>query len=499
MLDGAAAGLDGDVTPVVPGFHPDPTVCRVGDVYYLAHSSFEYFPGAPVFRSTDLVSWTQIGNVLDRRSQVRRGAGLPSTGVYGSTLRHRDGRFWFITTNVSDYDAGQVVVHATDPAGPWSEPVHVPEAIGIDPDLCWDDDGRCLLTWHALDFGTGEQSIRQAPVDLATGRFTAPSYEVWQGSGMPAAEGPHLYQIGDWWYLLLAEGGTERGHCVTVARARRPEGPYESCPDNPVLTRRSSVHPVQNVGHADLVQTPEGDWAAVYLGVRPHGSTPGYHVLGRETFLAGIDWVDGWPRFDTSRYRVPPVDRSFEEHFAGPLHHRWIVPAGEPTALVAGVGPGGLRLRPAESDDDVLCVRVTDLAWSAECELTGTGRFELRIDARHRYAVESDGRSVRAMAVVGGLRHETAPVPVDGPRVRLRIASVAASSPTVPLGHGGPDDVVLGVGAGAEERELLRVDGRYLSTEVASGFTGRVLGVAAGAGLATVHRVRYRAAASPAG
>src|SRR6478735_5604408 len=201
------------ITPVIPGFHPDPTICRVGFDYFLATSSFEYFPGAPIFHSRDLVTWTQIGNILTRRSQFRAGTSGPSTGIYGSTLRHRDGHFWFVTTNVSDFESGQLIVHATDPAGPWSDPVFVPEAIGIDPDLCWDDDGACYLTWHVLDFTVGGQGIRQAPIDLATGELLEPAYPVWQGSGMPMAEGPHLYHIGDSWYMMLAEGGTERGHC----------------------------------------------------------------------------------------------------------------------------------------------------------------------------------------------------------------------------------------------------------------------------------------------
>ena len=121
--------------PIVPGFYPDPTICRVGDDYYLAHSSFEYFPGVPIWHSRDLLRWTQIGHILTRRSQFVRGDGRPSNGIYAGTLRHHEGRFWYITTNVSDYDAGQLIVQADDPAGPWTEPVRVPEAIGIDPDL----------------------------------------------------------------------------------------------------------------------------------------------------------------------------------------------------------------------------------------------------------------------------------------------------------------------------------------------------------------------------
>jgi hypothetical protein len=459
---------DAETNPIVAGFYPDPTICRVGGDYYLAHSSFEYFPGAPLFHSRDLVTWTQVGHILDRRSQFRRGDARPSNGIYGSTLRHHDDRFWFATTNVSDYDAGQLIVHTTDPAGSWSEPVFVPEAVGIDPDLCWDDDGTCYLTWRS--FATGEQGIRQAPLDLSTGRFTQPAYPVWQGSGLPAAEGPHLYHVGTYWYLVLAEGGTERGHCVTTARARSPRGPFEPCPENPIFSRRSTFHPVQSVGHADLVQTTDGSWAAVYLGVRPRGSTPGFHVLGRETFLAGIDWIDGWPVFDTGRYTVPPVEAGFVDDFAGDLHPRWVSPGDDP---------------------DLSCARLRDLAWSAEATLAGPGRFLVRLDDRHWYGLIFDGATVQARARTGDVEQELARVQVAGKTVVLRLASVPPTTAPVPLGHAGPDDIVLSLYDDSGNHDLARLDGRYLSTEVASGFTGRMLAVQPTTGPARVRSVRY--------
>ena len=260
---------------------------------------------------------------------------------------------------MSEFGEGHLLVHAEDPAGPWSEPILIPEAMGIDPDLAWDEDGTCYLTWHVLDFTRGGYGIRQAPIDLATGAFLEAAYPVWQGSGMAAAEGPHLYRIGEYWYLVLAEGGTERGHAVTVARASSPRGPFEACPWNPVFTHRSSTHPVQNVGHADLVQTPEGDWAAVYLGARTRGSTPGFHVLGRETFLAGVDWSDGWPVFDEARYDVPEVDSAFTDRFTDPrLDPRWVVPGGEPSAVASVDGGGGIRLvEPETRDRAAVCAR----------------------------------------------------------------------------------------------------------------------------------------------
>ncbi len=187
--------------PVIPGFHPDPSVCRVGDDYYLVCSSFEYFPGIPVFHSRDLIHWTQIGNALDRPAQLRLTAALSSGGIYAPTLRHHDGRFWLIVTNVSEGE-GNLLFSATDPAGPWSDPIRLPGVPGIDPDLAWDEDGTCWCT---------VAGVAQVRIDLDTGETFGPPRKLWSGApGAKAPEAPHLYRIGDYWYLLIAEGGTER-------------------------------------------------------------------------------------------------------------------------------------------------------------------------------------------------------------------------------------------------------------------------------------------------
>jgi beta-xylosidase len=484
--------------PIVSGFYPDPTICRVREDYYLAHSSFEYFPGAPIWHSRDLLNWQQIGHILTRRSQFVDD-GRPSNGIYAGTLRHHQGRFWFATTNVSDFAAGQLIVHADNPVGPWSDPVHVPQAIGIDPDLAWDASGDCYLTWKAMDFIGGELGILQARVDLETGRLLESPYLLWPGSGMAAAEGPHLYEIDDWWYLVLAEGGTERGHAVTVARSRRPSGPFEGCPANPILSHRSSSHPVQNTGHADLVQAPDGTWAAVYLGVRPGGSIPGFHVLGRETFLAGVDWVDGWPVVDEDRFTPTADDTGFVDDFAGPeLDLRWVGSGGDPAKLSKLDPTGGLWLQAQVEGSDRaseagawLCTRVRDLRWSAEADLDSPGRFVLRIDDRHAYGLTRTADTVRATARIGDLQLVLGEHPVPSGPVVLSIDAVEPSSPPVPLGHGGPDDIVLGLTDAEGRHELARLDGRYLSSEVASGFTGRMLALGATDVPAHIQSVRY--------
>ncbi|WP_343241823.1 family 43 glycosylhydrolase [Streptomyces sp. SID13588] len=209
-----------------------------------------------------------------------------SAGIYAPTVRHHDGRFWLIVTNVADGE-GNLLFTATDPAGPWSDPVRLPGVHGIDPDLAWDEDGTCWCT---------VAGVWQVRLDPRTGESFGTPRRLW--SGGPAAkapEAPHLYRIGEYWYLLIAEGGTESGHGVSIARGRTPGGPFEPCPDNPILTHRGTDRPIQNTGHADLVQGPDGSWWMLLLAVRPGGGTPGWHVLGRETFLAPLEWVDGWP------------------------------------------------------------------------------------------------------------------------------------------------------------------------------------------------------------
>lgn len=478
VADASASRLLSSV-PAIPGFHPDPTICRVGSTYYLANSSFEYFPGAPLWRSTDLSSWQQVGNILTRRSQFPVGDGRDSGGVFGSTLRHHDGRYWFVTTNMSDFGRGHTLVSAEDPAK-WSEPLYTTGAIGIDPDLSWGPDGQCYLTWCSFAHGG---AIAQARLDLATGALQEEPRVIWTGTGLAFPEGPHLYRHGGYWYLMIAEGGTERGHAVSIARAPHPTGPFESHPANPVFSHRSTAHPVQNVGHADLVERPDGTWAAVYLGVRPRGSTPGYSPLGRETFVASIDWVDEWPAFGPSD-TIPAAVLGFTDHFTGSaLDPRWVAPAGDP-ADFATPGPDVLRLTrvPDEGHRELLCTRVRHESWRAEAafDLTvGACRLVLRLDSRHWYEVQADGEVVRVTAGVGPFVHTVAEAPLPTRSVTLTLAAQAPADAGAPGANRGPDEVLLGYRTSGSATVLARLDGRYVTTEVAGGFTGRMIGVGA--------------------
>ncbi|OCT11860.1 xylan 1,4-beta-xylosidase [Paenibacillus pectinilyticus] len=283
--------------PVISGFYPDPSICRVNEDYYLVNSSFGYFPGVPIFHSRDLINWDQTGHCLTRESQLtltkkdwNQWNAIGFTGIFAPTLRYHQGRFYMITTNVGA--SQNFIVWAEQPEGPWSDPIDLDWG-GIDPSLLFDEDGKVYITGTA----TNEESmgIYQAEVDLETGSLLTERRNIWQGTGGRFPEGPHLYRIHNKYYLLIAEGGTEYGHMVTIAKSDEPYGPFESCPHNPILTHRSTESPIQAIGHADLVQAHDGSWWTVFLGIRPVGY-PYRHHLGRETFLAPVTWTEeGWP------------------------------------------------------------------------------------------------------------------------------------------------------------------------------------------------------------
>lgn len=308
------AGPDTYRNPVLAGFYPDPSITRVGDVYYLVNSSFAWYPGVPIFRSTDLVHWTQIGHVLDRPPLLPvQGLGV-SRGVFAPTIRYHDGRFYLINTLVDA--GGNFYVTATDPAGPWSDPVWLPEIDGIDPSLFFDDDGRAYVVSNGPpDYEPlypGHTAIWIQELDLAAGRLTGPR-EVIVDGGVDISkhpiwiEGPHLFRVGEWYYLIAAEGGTEFDHSEVVFRSRKPFGPYEPGPKNPMLTQRtldpSRPFPVIATGHADFVETPSGEWWSVFLGCRPYAGI--LYNTGRETFLHPVTWEDGWPKILDPEKPVP--------------------------------------------------------------------------------------------------------------------------------------------------------------------------------------------------
>jgi xylan 1,4-beta-xylosidase len=284
-------GLRTFANPVIPGFHPDPSVCKVGDDFYLVTSSFEYFPGVPLFHSRDLVHWRPIGHVLTRKSQLDLHRMRASGGIYAPTVRYSRGRFYVVTTNV--WGGGNFFVTAKRPEGPWSDPVWL-DSQGIDPSLSFVGD-TVYYTRNGKGPDFDHPLIYQAEVDVKTGKLLGRMRPIWAGTGGIWPEAPHLYQIGTTYYLMIAEGGTGYGHSEIVARSSTPFGPFDVYPNNPIITHRDRPrHPIQALGHADLVELSDGTWWALLLGIRPKGGR--HHHLGRETFLAPVTWTrDGWP------------------------------------------------------------------------------------------------------------------------------------------------------------------------------------------------------------
>ncbi|WP_205600738.1 glycoside hydrolase family 43 protein [Gracilibacillus sp. YIM 98692] len=288
--------------PILPGFNPDPSICRVEDDFYLVTSSFSMFPGIPIFHSKDLINWKQIGHVLDRQSQLHVTADNIVAGIMAPTLRYNKGTFYVITSNFSSKE--NFIVTATDPSGPWSDPYWLKDD-GIDPSLFFDDDGKVYYTGTARE-ASGEQVIWISEFDLQNMCFIGEKKTIWGGAlkNCASPEAPHLYKKDGYYYLVIAEGGTEHFHAVTVARSTSIFEYFESHKGNPIMTHRhfGKDYPICNVGHVDLVELESGEWYAVMLGSR---LVDGHHKnLGRETFIAPVTWEDHWPVISPGTGRI---------------------------------------------------------------------------------------------------------------------------------------------------------------------------------------------------
>jgi xylan 1,4-beta-xylosidase len=464
--------------PVLPGFHADPSICRVGDDYFLAVSSFEYFPGVPLYHSRDLVHWRRIGHALTRRSQLDLDGVGSSLGIYAPTLRHCNGMFYMVTTLVGG--RGNFYVTASDPAGPWSDPVWL-DADGADPSLFFDADGTVYYTRQAegRDGYIGVQEL-----NLAEGRLQGGMSVAWRGTGGIWPEGPHIYKVGGDYHLLVSEGGTSYEHCLTVARSRAPRSPFESNPANPILTHRDlPEHPFHALGHGDFVETPDG-WWMVCLGIRPHGGK--FHHLGRETFLAPVEWTaGGWPVINGGRPlaetmpapRLPshpwPEEPARDDFDAPAFHASWQhVRNPDPRDYSLGERPGWLRL----------CGSATTLSDMASPTFVGRAQtaFHLRATTRLDFLPNAENEEA-GLALRGNERNhcELGVRLVNGERrafLRAVLDGITAESmATIPDG-----DVILSIEAqpllyeffcqpvGGELRCLGELPTKALSTEVMS-------------------------------
>jgi len=491
--------------PVVSGFASDPSVCRSGDDdYYLVTSTFEYLPGLPIYHSRDLVHWKLIGNALTRESQINFANRRSSRAIFAPTIRCEAGRFYIVTTDVDGI--GNFFIAADQPAGPWSDPVRLPEPVfGMDPSLFFDDDGTVYYTRH----GGGERGgVYQARIDLKAGKLLEEPRLIWSGMGGIWPEGPHLYKRNGWYYVMIAEGGTSYDHRITMGRSRSPWGPFEAHPDNPVLTHRNLPdHPLQALGHADLVMTPKGDWWATLLAIRPQQANGGrHHHIGRETLLAPVRWrEDNWPEFGQNKtlagpqptaglpawtpWPQPPVRETFAADRVLPPHWAFLrTLAGGRWSLTAR--PGQLRLIGAQNGLDVVGTPAfvgrrqeklsqrfaseLDFKPSAEGDAAG---LAVRMNESHHLLLRRTGVAeprVECLQQLAGKPSVLATAKVSAGPLQLQVLAEPA---TYTLSWRAPGQ--------GDWQPLCTVPTWQLSTETASGFIGVYLGLYAVSATAT--------------
>lgn len=304
--------------PILPGFYPDPSICRRGNDYFLVNSTFSFFPGIPIFHSRDLVHWKQIGHVLDRPSQLNvDGLGV-SEGVFAPAITYNEKTKTFYVINTIVHGMENFIVKSTDPFKGWSEPIALPEVKGIDPSVFIDDDGKAYVVNSDLPLEKpkwrGHRAIKLQEFDQKTDKMVGKRIVLVDGGTDTIKhpkyiEGPHLYKVNGFYYLMAAEGGTSEGHTEVIFRSKNLKGPYQSWDKNPILTQSGlpadRKNKVTSTGHADLVEDGHGNWFAVFLGCRPYQAD--YYNTGRETFLLPVTWRDGYPVILDKGKEVPSV------------------------------------------------------------------------------------------------------------------------------------------------------------------------------------------------
>ena len=392
--------------PILPGFNPDPSICRVGDDYYIATSTFEWYPGVQIHHSKDLVNWTLVTRPLNRASQLDMRGNPDSGGIWAPCLSHADGKFWLVYTDVKRFDgnfkdAHNYIVTSTDIAGPWSDPVYV-NSSGFDPSLYHDDDGRkwfLNMIWNHRSASVGGKPKHPAfdgillqEWDARAGRLVGPVKNVFRGSEHGLVEGPHLFKRKGWYYMTTAEGGTAYDHAVTMARSRNIDGPYEIHPlVHPITSKDHPEAPLQRAGHGQIVETPDGQAYHTHLCSRPlPGLKEQRSPLGRETAIQKCFWAeDDWlylegggvvpqvdvPALDSSVIPKPRV--ALRRDFAGlselPPEFQWLR-TPHPERLFTLTGEA-LRLHGRESvgswfEQSLVARRQEDFSFRVETSVT---------------------------------------------------------------------------------------------------------------------------------
>lgn len=480
-----AAHQDPDVAvtytnPVIPGFYSDPSVCRVGDDYYLVTSTFEYFPGVPVFHSRDLVHWEQIGHCIDRPEQLPGGI-----DIFAATIRYNNGKFYMITTNTGV--GGNFYVSATDPSGPWSDPVWI-NVPGIDPDLFFDDDGKAYVI---------SSPFILYEINLDTGELLSEGKKLWFGTGGRYAEGPHIYKKDGYYYLMAAEGGTEEAHSETIARSNTIWGPYIDNPANPILYHANAAGQnmlIQGLGHADMIQAHDGSWWIVFHGYRKAVPYPSHHILGRETCLAPVSWPkNGWPVVNGNG--TAPVRMTCETLPLMPFPEK----AARNEFDGTSPGPEWNFIQIPRDPSSFFELKEGALKLKALPQTIGQPGSPAFIGRRLQHMDFTSTTSINfnpkndteeaGMILLNNGQHFDILVKRSGNKrvlgVKFQFGSIVYSSPEVRLKEGPVQLRITGKGSeftfsysqGTDFSEIEKVDARFLSTETVGWFTGVYVGL----------------------
>jgi xylan 1,4-beta-xylosidase len=459
--------------PILPGFNPDPSICRVGNDYYIATSTFEWFPGVQIHHSRDLSNWRLITRPLRRAAQLDMRGDPDSCGVWAPDLTHDGTRFWLIYTDVKRYgrttvggasgaslrDFHNYLVTCDTIDGDWSDPVPL-NSSGFDPSLFHDEDGRKYVLNQLWDHRPGRNRFAGIVLQEYSpdqGRLIGERHNIFPGTALGLTEAPHLYRRGGWYYLITAEGGTGWNHAVTMARSRNLLGPYELHPDTYILSSRTRPDaPLLRAGHADLVETPEGQTWMAYLCGRPLPNR-GRCVLGRETAIQPMRWGDdGWlytedasgmPVIDAPSLpgAASPARKTAVRHdFEGaelPLDFQWLRTPEPDRIFSLSERPGHLRLYGRETigslfTQALVARRQQDFCYSAACAMEFEPEHFQRAAGLvayynaskfHYFHVSHDaevGRHIRVMSALPDSPQAdafTAPIPVPAGRIELRI------------------------------------------------------------------------------
>jgi xylan 1,4-beta-xylosidase len=491
--------------PILAGYYPDPAVTRVGDKFYLVNSTFAHFPGIPIHESTDLVNWKLVGHALNNPGTLTFDGLNISRGVFAPSIHFNKGIYYIVNTLVEA--GGNFFVTAGKPSGPWSAPVWLPEIDGIDPSFFFDDDGKAYIVNNGSPEGAplydGHRAIWIQEFDLNSQKLKGPRKVIVNG-GVDIAkkpiwiEGPHLYRLKGWYYLLCAEGGTGDNHSVVIFRGKSPWGPFEPYRGNPILTQRDlpadRANPITNAGHADLVQMKDGSWWTVFLASRPYAGSR--YNTGRETFLLPVTWKDGWPVILEPGKAIPYVVKgptamkaaqgdslagnfTKRDGFDGALGPEWIQ-VHVPKQSRFEIFRGALRVRalPVNLDEkrnaSFLARRQQHLAFDASTELTPpTGGVAAGLAA---YQNERNWYFFGARRIGAGLQLFLERNAGKGAQIVTGTSIATPKTLKLRVSADGPHySFFYDTGEGwTALRE--KDDGSILSTEVAGGFVGTVLG-----------------------